>query len=335
MNFRFRLTFHHISSGFFHFEDEAKSFQIDGGPELILVARDADALSKASRFHLEGRGFPDEETAREAGERLRLCLRVLNSLLGLGIDVPTIDKTSGGVSDEVKEKVLLENNGIVLDNIVGLAVFPDDDKYFEYVMAGVGNVYPSDPSFLFKALGQVWQLEMQLDERAQDALEILGRATTETSPRARFLLTYLATERMVDRSSRSEHAKNLIKEFQKQVRCAGLDSKEADSLCGALAYLNEQSFPSALFGLVENIDDPPELKGRRMRDFLSECVSARNKIAHNAILGPEINLPELADGLRQFVMTLIWTQNHIPSISIDVPASAVSIPDGGLSIRVR
>lgn len=335
MNFRFRLTFHHVSPGFFHFEDETKAFQIEGGPEVILVARDADTLSKASRFHLEGRGFPDEETARKVGERLRLRLRVLNSLLGLGIDVPTTDMTSGSVSEEVKEKILLENNGIVLDNIAGLAVFPDDDKYFEYVMAMSGNVYPSDPSFLFKALGQVWPLEMQLDERAQDALEILGRATTETSPRTRFLLTYLAAERMVDRPSRSDQAKELIKDFQEQVRCAGLTPKEADSLCGALAYLNEQSFPSALFNLVGLINNPPELKGRRMRDFLSECVSARNKIAHNALHSPDINILELADGLRQFVMILIWTENHIPSISIDVPASAVSIPDGGLTIRVR
>ena len=335
MSFRFRLTFHHYSSGFFHFEDEARTFQIEGGPELILVARDADKLSHASRFHLEGRGLPDEETARAVGERLRLRLRVLNSLLGLGMTVPTIDTTSGGVSAEVKDKVLRETGGVALDTIVGLAVFPDDDKYCECVVAGTANVHPSDPSFLFTALGKVWLLEMQLDERAQDALEILGRATTETSPRTRFLLTYLAIERMIDRALRSDGARTLIKEFQERVRRAGLDAKEADSLCGALGQLNEQSFPSALYGLVERIADPSAIKGRPMRDFVSECVAVRNKIAHNAVLAPEVNLPELADGLRHFVMTLIWTQNHIPSISIDVPASAVSVPEGGLTIRIR
>jgi hypothetical protein len=335
MGFRFRLTFHHMTHGFFHFEDESKTFSLHDGLELTLTARDADMLAQAARFHLEARGFADEETARAAGERLRLRLRVLNSLLGLGITVPSVDTTSGSVSSAIKEKVLREEGAVVLDNIAGLAVFPDDDNYFEYVMAGTANVYPSDPSYLFRALAQVWPIEMQLDERAEDALEILGHATTETSLRAKFLLTYLATERMVDRAARSDAAKALLKEFQERVRSSDLEKREADSLCGSLAYLNEQSFASALLALADRIADPPEVQGKSLRDFLLECITARNRISHNAALGPETNLQELSDGLRRFVMGLIWTANHIPIVSIDVPASAISIPAGSMNIRIR
>jgi hypothetical protein len=335
MGFRFRLTFHHMTPGFFRFDGESKTFSLADDIELMLVARDADKLSEATRFHLEARGFSDEKTARAAGERLRLRLRVLNSLLGLGITVPTIDTTSGGASAAIKEKVLRETGAVALDSIVGLAVFPDDDNYFEYVMAGTANVHPSDPSYLFVALKQVWSIEMQFDERAKDALEILGRATTETSLRAKFLLTYLATEQMVDRAARSDAAQKLIREFQERVRCAGLKQREADSLCGALAQLNEQSFNSALTALADRIADPPEVRGKPLREFLSECVATRNRIAHNAALKPETNLQELSDGLRHFVMSLIWTANHIPTVSIDIPASAISIPAGAISIRVR
>jgi len=324
-----------MTSGFFCFEEESKTFSLNEGIELTLVARDADILSKASRFHLEAHGFPDEDTARAEGERLRLRLRVLNSLLGLGITVPIIDTTSASVSAAIKEKVLRETGGVALDSIVGLGVFPDDDNYFEYVLAGTANVHPSDPSYLFRALAQVWLIEMHFDERTEDALEILGRATTETSLRAKFLLTYLATERMVDRAARGDAAKALIKEFQERVRSVGLDKREADSLCGSLAHLNEQSFGSALTALADRIVDPQEICGKPLRKFLSECLSVRNTIAHNAALGPETNLQELSDGLRHFVMTLIWTANCIPSVSIDVPASAISIPENGLSIRVR
>lgn len=335
MGFRFRLTFHHMTSGFFRFEKESITFSLNEDIELTLVARDADILSKASRFHLEARGFPDAETARVAGERLRLRLRVLNSLLGLGINVPTIDSTSASVSIAIKEKVLRETAGVAHDSIVGLGVFPDDDNHFEYVVAGIVNVHSSDPSYLFRALSQVWPIEMLFDERTEDALEILGRATTETSLRAKFLLTYLATERMVDRAMRSDAAKALIKEFQEHVHSVGLEKCEADSLCGALARLNEQSFGSALKALADSISEPQEIRGKPLRKFLSECLSVRNTIAHNAALGPETNLQELSDGLRHFVMTLIWTANRIPSVSIDVPASAISIPEGGLSIRIK
>ena len=88
-------------------------------------------------------------------------------------------------------------------------------------------MYPSDPSYLFTALSELWRVEMRFDQRAEDALEILGRATTETSVRARFLLNYLALERMVDRANRSDAARALITEFQERVRSAGLGERES------------------------------------------------------------------------------------------------------------
>jgi hypothetical protein len=339
MGFRFRLTFHHRTPGFFRFDDHSKTFSLTDDIEVTLVACDADTLSEAKHFHFEARGFPDEKNARAAGERLRLRLRVLNSLLDLGITVPTVDTTSAHVSDTIKRKLLQENGSVLLDSIVGLAVFPDDDNFFEFVVAGNLDVHSSGPSYLFGALKQFWPIEMQFDERTEDALEILGRATTETSLRARFLLIYLAAERMVDRAARSDAAKSLISEFQKRVRSAGLDEQEADSLCGALAQLNEQSFSNALAALADRITDPPQIHGKPLRKFLADCVAARNRIAHNAALEAaleaETNLQELADGLRHFVMTLIWTANRIPPVSIDVPPSTVSIPAKGISIRIR
>ena len=52
MGFRFRLTFHHSSLGFFRFDDQ--SVPLDLGDELTLnlTARDADTLAKAKRFRL-------------------------------------------------------------------------------------------------------------------------------------------------------------------------------------------------------------------------------------------------------------------------------------------
>jgi hypothetical protein len=333
MEYRFRLTFHRRTPGFFALDQESADFQIADGLNVRLTARDADILSEATRFHFEAGGFQTEETARTIGERLRLRLRVLNSMLDLGITVPTTDTRSGGVSEEIKRKALEKTGGIAMDNIVGLAVYPDDGKHFEYVMAGSGTVYPSDPTFLFKALAKSWPMEMQLDERTQDALEVLSRASTETSDRAKFLLTYLAVERLVDRASRSAAAKALIKEFSDRTQSAGLDQKETDSLVGAIASLNEQSFPSALFALVERIANPIPIQGMSLREFLSACVTARNRITHNAVLDPSTDLSKLATGLRQFAMMLIWTINRIPDLSVDVPASAVAVPSMHLRIR--
>ena len=297
MGFRFRLTFHHSSPGFFRFDEQ--SVPLDLGDELTLnlTARDTDMLAKAKRFHIEGRGFPSEEAARSVGERLRLRLRVLNSLLGLGITVPVVDSRRAAVADAIKEKVLRETGGVIVDTVEGLAVISDDPDHFEQVVAGGASVYPSDPAYVLTALAVVWPVEMQLDERAEDALEILGVATTELSPRAKFLTTYLALERMIDRLPRSEAAQKLIEELQDRVQESALDDGDKKSLVSSLGNLREQSFRTALFALVARLNPLPTIDGMPARKFLSECVDIRNTIAHNAMLGASVDLAKASDGL--------------------------------------
>jgi hypothetical protein len=331
MAYKFRLSFHHTVPGFFRFDQETASFMLADGTVLILTARDADTLLQAARFHIDGPGFADAETARQAGERLRLRLRVLNSLLALGLSVPAVDTPGAQTSIDIKEKILREHDGILLDTVIGLNVFPDDGRHFEYVPSGKGDVYPSDPSFIFRALEQVWPLEMQFDDRTQDALEILGRSTKETSLRTKFLLAYLAAERMIERATRSDAARALIAQFQEQVRNAKLDGRESDALFGALSQLEDESFRSALLSLAERIVNPEAFAGKPLREFLLDCVGARNRIAHNAALDAEMNLQVLSDGLRQFVMKLIWTS--LPPLSIDMPPSAIAVRE--MSFRIR
>ncbi len=361
MGIRFRLTFHHSSPGFFRFDEQ--SVPLDLGDELTLnlTARDADTLAKAKRFHIEGRGFASEEAARSVGERLRLRLRVLNSLLGLGITVPVVDSRRAAVADAVKEKVRRETGGVIVDTIEGLAVISDDPDHFEQVVAGGASVYPSDPAYVLTALAVVWPVEMQLDERAEDALEILGVATTELSPRAKFLTTYLALERMIDRLTRSEAAQKLIEELQDRVQESALDGGDKKSLVSSLGNLREQSFRTALpffgasipgfvglltgrgpfspafalipgrsfrtalFALVARLNPAPTIDGMPARKFLSECVDIRNTIAHNAMLGASVDLAKASDGLRHFIMSLIWTMNGIPDVSVNVPPSTVQL----------
>jgi hypothetical protein len=259
---------------------------------------------------------------------------VLNAMLGLGISVPTKDLTSGGLSAAVKEEVREKHGAVALDTIVGLAVFPDDDRYIELVVAGQAQVYPGDPTYLFTALSKVWAIEMRFDDRSQDALEILGHAMTEASPRSKFLLTYLAVERMVERSMRSEAAIELIKQLQDQVRSAGLEAREAASLIGALAQLCERSFSSALIELGRRIKTDEKFCDKPLTKFLSHCVDVRNRIVHNATIPDDVDLNKVSDGLRKFCMMLIWTYNQIPSVTVQVPGSVVSIPKGGLTVRV-
>lgn len=334
MTYRFRLTFFHSSSGFFRFDEQSISLEIEEGHEYQLTARDSDKLIGATKFHIDGYSFKDEESARSSGERLRVRLRVLNAMLGLGISVPTIDSTSGSVSSAIKKDVFEKTGGIALDTIVGLAVFPDDERHFEYVMSGNAEVYPSKPDYVLTAIKKIWPIDMSLDDRAEDALNIVNISTTESSPRAKFLTTFLALERLIDRNSRSDPSKNLLAEFQKRVKESDLKETEKESLYGSLAALREESLSSALTRFAASVNEPKEIGGQPTREFFSTCIYARNKIAHNATLPTTIDLNAISNELRKVVLSLIWSRNGIPNVSIEVPASAISIPEGGFSIRV-
>jgi len=324
MAYRFRLTFHHHSTGLFRFEENSLPLVMDDGTELTLVARDAKELQNATKFHFDSAGYPNEQKAREAGERLRSRLKIINCTLGLGMTIPTVDRSSGFISEEIKEKAQ-KSGGVILDTIVGLMVYPDDGTHFEFFSTGKIKAYPSDPLYILKALQEIWDVDIKYDDQAGDALEILSLASREISPKTKFLTTYLAMERLIETKPRTDSAQLLIDNFIEQVKKSLLKKEEIDSLVGSLGHLKEQSFSSAFSGFAKRISNPKEINGMPIQKFVSACISARNRIAHNTTEVETLDFNNLTKGLREMVLGIIWTRNKIPSISIQVPADKVDL----------
>lgn len=340
MPYRFRLRVASKQDCKFAYETNEQTVALTDDLALSVVARNAESLDKATAFHIEAGGFATQEAARAAGEALRVRLRLLNAILGLGLQVPVGDSPSGHVSDLIKEKVAMGNNAVVVDGVWGVATFPDDGRHFEYVFGGNLQVRPSDPSYVFTALQAIWPLPIQLDGPSEDALHVLGLATLESSEKAAFLTSYLALEHLIVQAPRSKAAKALIARFQTQVERATrrtrspLPDTEARSLIGALAALNEESFSSALMRFARRVKTPTAIKNIPVKRFFSACIKARNRIAHHAEPSTKDPLPDLTAGLREVIVGLIWSRNNLPPLSITTPPSAVTFPAGALSIRV-
>jgi hypothetical protein len=98
--------------------------------------------------------------------------------------------------------------------------------------------------------------------------------------------------------------------------------------------MKEESFSNALSRFADSVPSETKVKGQAIRPFLSKCVSTRNRIAHRAKLDPSVNLKELVVGMRQLALNLIWTYNRIPSVTVDVPASTVSLRNGSVAVRM-
>ncbi len=337
--FRFRLRFASKQCGRFAFEAPEVPVSLSSSTTLELAARNADSLDKATNYHFDGGGFASEQDARKAGEALRIRLRLLNAILGLGLNIPTEDGPSGQVSDELKARLKTEHGSTIIDSVWGVAVFPDDGLHFEYVHSGRFEVRPSNPSYIFDGLRSLWSLEVSLDAPSEMALHILGLATQEATDKAAFLAAYLALEQMITRKTRSEAARAQIRKFQEALSLMpndpnSLTEGEVQSLKGALAALNEESFSSALTRFGRGITTPELIKGATPQKFLSACIEARNKISHQAEPSTKIAIAELAAGLRELVLAIIWFRNHLPAFSMSTPPSAIKFAEGGLKIRV-
>lgn len=338
--FRFRLRIASKQGAKFAFDQPEVSIAVSESLTLEFAARNAESLDKATSYHIDAGGFSSEQAAREAAEALRVRLRLLNAILNLGLNIPTEDTISSQVSEELKQKVKAEHGGTAVDSIWGISVYPDDGLHFEYVLAGNFETRPSDPSYIFEGLKTLWDLDVSLDSTSETALHILGLSTQETSDKAAFLASYLALEQLIDRKPRSDAARSQISRFQQELselsaaNPTALADRELQSLTGALAALNEESFSSALTRFGKCINAPAVIKGVTPQKFLSACIDTRNKIAHKAEPNTKIPLGELAAGLREVVLRVIWTRNNLPPFSMKTPPSAISIPAGGMQIRV-
>ncbi len=334
MTYLFRLTFSSISSGAFHFNAASKSFKLEDGRDVTVTARDAEILSDAKRYHFEAQGFEDESSARLAGERLRLRLRIINVSFGLGLSIPIEDGTGAKFSDEIKKKAFEADGEIAHDSVVGLAIWPDDGLHIEYVVSGNVNVFPSDPTYLFDAIRKTWDMDMSLDERSEDALRLLSLALSEQSPRASFLLTYLAVERLVEVRKRGQDALEIIERMAEVAKCSALPEREKDSLIASVRRLRDRSVGSELADLGRRIQTDEVFCGKPIAKFLRECIETRHKIAHEGKSSEEkSSLTAKSEALRRICLKLIWTRNKIPDISLSRPVSAVSVSDGGFTIR--
>ncbi|CAN1213503.1 Apea-like HEPN domain-containing protein [Tumidithrix helvetica PCC 7403] len=319
MKYKFRFVFFYAKPGFFRIDEEFISYSLNENLVIQIFPRDSDTLIGASKYHIDCGGFSSKEEAKNCGEKLRTHLRMLNCILDLGLLIPSIDGTSGSVSEEIKNKIR-EDGAELLDTIVGLHVYPDDEKYIEHVFSGKINAFPSDPFYVLKGLKDSWPSTFELNESTAEVLEILNISVREGSPKVKFLATYLAIEQLIKRKMRSESAQELIDQFIEITNRSTLSEAEKSSLSGSLGHLKEQSFSSAFSAFSKRITSPKTINGKPITKFVSDCIDLRNKIAHKVAITSSLDIDEYTKHLRQMVMSILWTENNFPDFSIYRPA---------------
>ncbi len=299
-------------------------YEVNRDIDLEVFARDSDELVLATKYHIDCGGFETEELALSAGEKLRKKLRLLNSILDLGLVIHTKDEFTGKVSESVKDSVKEKSGGVLLDSRVGLSVIPDDGLHGELVTTGSFKVRISDPIFLLDAVKNIWDLEFEFDEKAEDVIELLNLSSAEASPKLKFLTAYLALEQLITIKERSNEAQELIMSFIKETKTSSIPNEEKASLVGSLSNLTKGSFSGALKTLSKSISNPKEIQGFTPEQLASKAIGLRNKIAHKLEITKDTDINAITKGIREMTLGLLWSEYKLPNFSVYRPADSVS-----------
>ena len=320
---KFRLTMFHTTAGFFNLDCNSFGFELAKNVGLEVYPRDSNELAGATKYHIDCGGFETEAAALLAGENLRQRLRLLNSILDLGLNIPITDSITGTIADSVKNEAK-KKGGVLLDPRSGLSSIPDDGLHFELVNSGRFKVTPSDPLFLFDAVKEIWGLEFEFDTKAEDVIELLNLSSREKSPKLKFLTAYLALEQLITIKERSEGAQKLIASFIKETNASDIPDNEKASLVGSLSNLKRGSFSGAFKTFSKSITTPKEIQGYSPDQLASKSIELRNRIAHKLEITKDIDINIITKGVREMTFGLLWSKYNLPDFSVHRPADSIS-----------
>lgn len=299
--------------------------------QLQVFARDADTMDKATRYHFDCVGFPDEVSARQSGESLRQALRFLVAILEFPLVVNCNDKETGSVHDDLK-RPLREAGGDLLNTRVGLSVFKDDDLTKEFVGSGSARVRIGDPEKVLRIIADFWQQSVTIDEKSARVLEILSLSEAEASLATRFLITYLAIEELIPVEQRDDEARAVLDRLKAIVQSSTARESDKHAMASLIGSMERESFRSAWSRLAGRITSPSDVDGISLGDLIARSVALRNRVAHKVVESDNEELRILTRALRKFAVLLIWSNNRLPPMSFDRPADKVSV--GNMEFRL-
>jgi len=324
MKFKFRLVFFHSEPGFFRIDKKSIGYNIASDISITIEPRDANTLIEAKQYHIESSGFNSEEEARKCGEKIRNHLRLLNCHFHLGLTIPFTDGFASKANAALKEEH--RKNGVeLIDTIIGLLVYPDEQKYVEFAVFSELDIFREDPYYLLKSIKEIWSNNYKFDDCTNEILEILNISVREKSPKLKFLTAYLAMEQIIKREMRTEYAQELIKDFIKMTNASEISNNEKKSLTNALSQLKRESFRSAFISFARRITFPTTILNMPVVKFAKECVKIRNKIAHNVSTDKLPELENYAKNLIKMSLGIIWSENNLPELSLYLPGHKLEL----------
>lgn len=205
-------------------------------PEEDFAAR---ALGRPMNYTFIARGFPTEDEAQHAGERVRDALLLAGALDGIGVDVgsraPTLD-FSKAAKDAMSKAV---GGRAILSDGLGLTVYEDGTAQF--IGATAYGTVSHDVRWLGMKMSDRFESAKRLTERQRICALLLNDALYASQAEASFILRVSAVEALCDEEDRSTGYIAVIDDLLDHLKSVSGDPLHIGAARKALVFQRKRS----------------------------------------------------------------------------------------------
>lgn len=286
------------------------------GNVVRLVSHpDGTPIVEAKALVLKGGGWPDEASARCAGEHACRALALALAKLGVGAD---FGRPASGwhFSPAYIEAVSRERGDRVLADESGLMVFETSPPP-RFLSGSASGYVGTPPEKLARLLPRAFAHARPLTPKEQLALDLYNAAFFEASVDARFLTLVTAVEVLLEPQPKSDAGRRHVEHLMDLTRTAAdLAAGERASLLSTLGWMRSESISQTGRRMARTRLGDRQYHGMTPPEFYTHVYDIRSKKVHGAVPPPSNDaIGAIVHPLLMFVCDL-------------VVGTALDLPDG-------
>ena len=302
-DYGFRLRFNLPEGARINIADASWTFGPVDGAEVTLRPLHEPSIDKAGKLSCRARGFPSEEAARSAGEKVRDILTIGFARARVPADfgdrAPRSHITRAGLEHFERQR-----GGRVLHDHHGLQAF-ESDPAPTFTDFNIKAVVGRSGDALKAAVAAAVVAAPRLDAATRTAFDLFSASAGVQNSDSRFLLLMMAVETLTVQRPRSEDSMAHVDSLIQTTEESGLGDEERRSLRSSLEWLRIESIGAAGRRLASKL-------GERLYDgvapprFFMRCYELRGALVHGHMPRPDHgHVGSMAAQLEQFVADLI------------------------------
>ncbi len=242
MAYRFRIAFR-LADGY-KINTDAEGLDLASGADgqdIKLVSGEGDGkfLKECTRLVLKGGPFQREEEARSAAGAARNALLYYAVCTTTGIDLGR-EEPAGGLTNAGKAFLEEKLGTPVLNDRLGTTIFEAAPPPTFIRIDAKAEAGKSATRFT-ELFQQSYQDHDSVSDKVDLAAELFSLSRFEITTRARFLITWMSLEVLVQQGKRSEAAQAVIDQLVVDTRASRLPKEEIEPLINALGNLKRES----------------------------------------------------------------------------------------------